>query len=230
MRQFLFAKFAEVVRAIAPLIGAVCFLQFVLVHAPIAQFVQFLVGSVLAVIGMMLLFAGIEHGILPMGRYIGAELPRTRSTARMLAVTAAIAYVTTVAEPDVMILSSQIDRVTGGGISGRALAYLIALGVGIFAAIAIWAIARGRDTTGLLAVAFTLMVVLALFADPKMIPLSFDAGSVTTGVLSSPVLLALGLGVSAVLARHARGLDGFGLLGLASTGPVIVLLLLACMG
>ena len=76
MLRSVLARLPEILRAIAPLVGSVCVLQVTLVHAPLPQFLQFLAGSMLAVAGMLMLFAGIEHGILPMGRYIGAELPR----------------------------------------------------------------------------------------------------------------------------------------------------------
>jgi hypothetical protein len=226
MWAFLRAKLPEVLRAIAPLLLAVGALQLTVVHAPLPQFLQFVAGALLAVLGMLLLFAGVEHGILPMGRYIGAELPRKGSVWLIVAVAAALGFVTTVAEPDVLVLAAQVGALDGSPVSGPLLVHLIAGGVGLFAAAALWRIAHGRSLTLLLALAFGLMVVLSLLAPPAFLALAYDAGSVTTGVLSGPVLLALGLGLSAVLARHAGTLDGFGLLGLASTGPVIVVLLI----
>lgn len=226
MWAFLRAKLPEVLRAIAPLLLAVGALQLTVVHAPLPQFLQFVAGALLAVLGMLLLFAGVEHGILPMGRYIGAELPRKGSVWLIVAVAAALGFVTTVAEPDVLVLAAQVGALDGSPVSGPLLVHLIAGGVGLFAAAALWRIAHGRSLTLLLALAFGLMVVLSLLAPPAFLALAYDAGSVTTGVLSGPVLLALGLGLSAVLARHAGTLDGFGLLGLASTGPEIVVLLI----
>lgn len=225
MLQFLRSKLPEVLKAIAPLVATVCILQFTLVHAPAPQFLQFLAGSLLAVVGMLLLFAGIEHGILPMGRFIGAELPRKRSIWLIAAVAAAMGFVTTIAEPDVLILSTQVEAASAGQLSGQMLAYVIAGGVGLFAAAALLRILYGIAMTTLLAIALALIILLSLVSSPQFIPLAYDAGSVTTGVLSAPVLLALALGVSAVLARRSGTLDGFGLLGLASLGPVVVVLL-----
>lgn len=222
MLQFLRSKFPEVLRAIAPLVGSVCVLQLFLVQAPLAQFLQFLAGAVLAGVGMLFLFAGIEHGILPMGRYIGAELPRKNSTWLIAAVAAGTGFVTTIAEPDVLILVGQVELVAGGGLSGWALACLIAAGVGLFAAAALLCISHGVGLTRLLAGVFFLMVVLSPLASSSIVPLAYDAGSVTTGVLSAPVLLALALGLGSVLARQS---EGFGLLGLVSAGPVVLVLL-----
>ncbi len=218
-------RLREVLRAIAPLVGSVCVLQVTLVHAPLPEFLQFLAGCTLAVLGMLMLFAGVEHGILPMGRYIGAELPRRGSVWLIVSVAAALGFATTIAEPDVLVLATQVESVGGSVLSGNPLVYAIAAGVGLFSAAALWRIAHGRALTLPLAIAFALMAVLSLFASPQLVPLAYDAGAVTTGVLSGPVLLALGVGLSSVLARHAGSLDGFGLLGLASTGPIIVVLL-----
>lgn len=230
MLPLLRSKLPEVLRAITPLVISVCLLQVALVHAPLPQFLQFLGGAVLAVLGMLLLFAGIEHGILPMGRYIGAELPRKGSMWLILAVAASFGFVTTIAEPDVVILAQQVQAITAGELPAQALSYVIAGGVGLFAAAALWCIARGVALTRLLGAAFGLAIVLSLLSPPKFVPLAFDAGSVTTGVLSGPVLLALGLGLSAVLSRKPGGIDGFGLLGLASLGPVVVMLILGWLG
>lgn len=219
------SKLLEVLKAIAPLTACVCMLQFTLVHAPLGDFLRFLVGSVLAALGLLLLFAGVEQGVLPMGRYIGAELPRKGSLWLIAAVAAAMGFVTTIAEPDVLVLSSQVESVTASRLSGKALGYVIAGGVALFGAIALLCIARGVAMTKLLAAAFIAMIALSLVSLPEFVPLAYDAGSVTTGVLSAPVLLALALGLSAVLSRHSNALDGFGLLGFVSAGPVIVVLL-----
>jgi hypothetical protein len=230
MRHFLLAKLLEVLKAVAPLVGAACLLQITLVHAPIEEFAQFLVGALLAVGGMLLLFYGVEHGILPMGRFIGAELPRKGSLWLIVAVAAAMGFATTIAEPDVLILSNEVEAATRGGISGHLLSYGIAAGVGLFAAAALLGIAYGTPIVRLLAVAFALLIALSLVSAPSFVPLAYDAGSVTTGVLSAPVLLALALGMSSVRARHSDTLDGFGLLGLASAGPVVIVLLVGWLG
>jgi hypothetical protein len=219
-------KLAEVLRAITPLVGTVCVLQVTVVHAPIGQFLQFLAGSALAALGLVLLFAGIDHGVLPMGRFIGAELPRKGSPWLILGVAAALGFVTTVAEPDVLILAAQAEAASEAELRRTWLVYLIAAGVGLFTAGALLRIVLGVGMRTLVAVAFALMIGLSLVAPAEFVPIAFDAGSVTTGVLTAPVLLALSLGLSAVLAGRAGALDGFGLLGLASAGPVVVVLLL----
>lgn len=223
-------KLLEVLRAVGPFVIVVVVLQLVLVRAPTPLFLQFLAGSLLAVVGMLLLFAGIEIGILPMGRFIGAELPRKGSLALILAVAFAIGFATTVAEPDVLILSGQIDRASDGVISGPAVLYVIATGLAAFAALAMARIVAGWPMRYALTAAYGLMLALALVAPGVLLPLAFDAGSATTGILSAPVVIALAIGLSSVLAARSMVSDGFGLIGFASIGPVIAVLLMEVLG
>lgn len=224
MLSVLKERFVEVARAVAPLIATVCILQVVVVHAPAADVLRFLAGSVLAVLGMMLLFIGIDIGILPMGRFIGAELPRKGSLVLILFVAFALGFATTVAEPDVLVLASQVEDASHADVSARSLIYIIAVGVGTFAAIALLRVVRGFSMTTLLTVAYGLMLVLSFLTPPDLMPLAYDAGSVTTGVLTAPVILALAIGLSSVLAGRSAVSDGFGLLGFASIGAMIAVM------
>lgn len=225
MLPLLKLKLLEVVKDVAPLVGTVCLLQVLLVHAPLGLFLQFLAGSALSAIGMMLLFAGIDLGVLPMGRYIGAELPRQGSLRFIVAVAFGLGFAVTVAEPDVLILSEQVERASEGTLGGAGLVSVIAAGVGLFTAIGFIRIVKGFSMPGLLAVIYSTILLLSLVAPPDLAPLAYDAGSVTTGVLTAPVVLALALGLSSVLAKRSAVSDGFGLLGLASAGPILAVLL-----
>ena len=226
MLTLLREKLPQVLKAVAPLLAAVCALQFTVVQAPLGMFLQFLFGSLLVVAGMLLLLAGIDFGILPMGRFIGAELPAKRSLGLIVVVAIAVGFVTTAAEPDVLILSAQVETASQGRITAQPLAYLIAAGVGAFAALALLRIVFGVSMKLLLCAGYAGVIVLSLLAPPQFVPLAYDAGSVTTGVLSAPVLLALALGLSSVLANRSAASDGFGLLGLASMGPTVAVLAL----
>ena len=226
MVELLKNRFLEACRAVAPLIGVACVLQVVLVGASTAVFVQFLVGSLLAAAGMMLLFTGIEVGVLPMGRYIGADLPKRKSIWLILGVAFALGFATTVAEPDVLVLADQVEAVAAGAISGRTLIYLTGAGVGLFAALALLRVIAGWRMVYLLAAVYGAMLVVSFLAPPGLVPLAYDAGSVTTGVLTAPVVLALAIGLSSVLSERSAVNDGFGLLGFASAGPILAILVL----
>jgi hypothetical protein len=144
----------------------------------------------------------------------------------MLAVVFAMGFATTTAEPDVLVLAGQVEAAARDNLSAQRLVYLIAAGVGLFVAVAMLRVVWGFSMAWQLTVVYSLMIVLSIFAPSALVPLAYDAGSVTTGVLSGPVVLALALGVSSVLSGRTAVADGFGLLGMASVGPIIVLLLL----
>jgi hypothetical protein len=218
-------KLFETLRAVVPLIAVVCVLQFTLVGASTAVFLQFLAGSALVTLGLLLLFVGIDLGLLPMGRFIGAALSQKKSLPLMLAVAFAMGFATTTAEPDVLVLASQA-AVAQGTWSAQPLVYIIAAGVALFVAVAMLRLVWGFSMAWQLTIIYSLMIVLSLLAPSALAPLAYDAGSVTTGVLTGPVVLALALGVSSVLGGRTAVADGFGLLGMASIGPIIVLLVL----
>jgi hypothetical protein len=175
---------------------------------------------------MLLLFIGVDFGILPMARFIGAELPKKKSIGLIALVAFVLGFATTVAEPDVLVLSSQIDLASQGAIPERTVTYVMAIGLAVFVTIAMMRVVYGFRMTYLLAAAYSLVFVLSLFTPAEFVPLAYDAGSVTTGVLTTPVVIALAVGLSSVLAGRSAVSDGFGLLGFASIGPIIAILLM----
>ena len=217
----------DVLKAVAPLVGVVCLLQFALVGAPVEVFVQFLAGALLTVVGMVLLFTGVDVGLLPMGRYVGAALPGKGSLALMLGVAFGIGFAVTVAEPDVLVLAEQAESASQGALPRHALVYVIAAGVGLFVAAGVLRILLGWPMSALLALTYSVIVVASVIAPADLVPLAHDAGSVTTGVLTAPVVLAFAAGLTSVLGGRSAVSDRFGLLGLASAGPVIVILAIA---
>ncbi|MDX9745685.1 MAG: DUF1538 domain-containing protein [Syntrophales bacterium] len=227
MRQLLKEIFIEVIQSIAPLIVVVCILQFTLVKAPTPLFLQFLIGSLMAIGGLILFFLGIDIGILPMGKFIGAELPKRNSLMLIAGLAFALGFAATVAEPDVLVLSKQVDAISQGSVSGNIILYSMALGVGILVMIGMLRIVFGFSMVYLLAGLFTVILVLSFFTPAEFVPLAYDAGSVTTGALTAPVVISLALGLSSVLSGRSSVSEGFGLLGLASIGPIIIIMLLA---
>lgn len=226
MHSELKERLLEVLKTVAPLIGVVCVLQLTLVQAPILQFLQFLGGAALVIIGMLLLFMGVDLGILPMGRFIGAALPRKGSVALIVAVGFAMGFAVTVAEPDVLVLASQVNLISQGAIDGTTILYVIAVGVAVFVAFAMARIIVGASMRLLFTIAFGIVILLSFITPAQFVPLAYDAGSVTTGVLTAPVVIALAIGLSSVLSGRDAVSDGFGLLGFASVGPIIAVMIM----
>lgn len=226
MRTYLKAKALEVIRAILPLTAVIVVMQLTLVRMPVADFLQFLAGAVMVIGGMTLFLVGIEVGLLPMGEAIGSELPKRRSLSLIVAIAFLIGFAATIAEPDVIVLAGQIDEVSGGRISHSLLIYVIGIGIAFFVAMAMLRIVLGFRMAYLLVAGYTLVLVLSFFTPSEFVPVAFDAGGVTTGPMTVPVILSLGIGFSSVLSGRSVMSDGFGLIGLASIGPIIAVMIM----
>jgi hypothetical protein len=177
MLDFFRPILVDVLKAVAPLIGVTCVLQATLVGAPLPVFLQFLAGALLVVLGMTLLFAGVDVGLLPMGRYVGAALPGKGSLALIVAVAFGIGFLTTLAEPDVLVLTERVAAASHNAPRSRTLGYLIASGVGSFVAIGVLRIVFGWSMTALLALTYSVIVVASFMAPAPFVPLAYDAGS-----------------------------------------------------
>jgi hypothetical protein len=135
-------------------------------------------------------------------------------------------FATTVAEPDVLVLSRQVDAISRGAIPGDTVLYVTAIGVGIYVAIAMMRVVFGVRMAYLLAASYSMVILLSFFTPAEFVPLAYDSGSATTGALTAPVVIALALGLSSVLAGRSAVSDGFGVLGFASIGPIIAVMIM----
>ncbi len=216
----------EVLFAVLPITVLVILLQFAVMRLPLQVFLQFLVGVVMVSSGLILFLLGVHIGLLPVGEMIGSVLPRTGKAWLVVFFGLLLGFVITVAEPDVRVLALQVDMVSGGLISRNILIYAVALGVAISVGLAMMRIILNISINYMLIAGYTLVFILAGFTPAEFVPVSFDAGGVTTGPMTVPFILALGVGVSSVLAGKTSSSDGFGLVALASIGPIIAVLLL----
>ncbi len=216
----------EVVRAVVPITIVVILLQVFLISMPWILFSRFLIGVLMVMSGMFLFLQGVKIGLLPMGEAIGAELPKRGSMFFLLFFAFILGFMVTLAEPDVWVLVGYVDSVSEGLVNRYILVASVALGVGIFVTLAMLRIVLNVPIAYLLAGGYILILVLSFFTPADFVPISFDAGGVTTGPVTVPFILALGLGVTAVLGGRSSMHDGFGLIGLASIGPVLGVMIL----
>lgn len=216
----------EVLAAIIPITGVVAVLQVSIVHMPSVVFVRFLIGALLVMIGLFLFLQGVKIGLLPMGEIIGGELPKRAGLPLILLTAFLLGFVVTIAEPDVRVLAHQVDVVSEGQIGKTPLILTVAVGIGLFVAMAVLRIILGIPIAYVLGGGYLLVLILSLFTPPDFVPIAFDAGGVTTGPVTVPFILSLGIGTASVLGGKSSMADGFGLVGLASIGPVIGVMLL----
>ncbi len=215
----------EVLQAVLPIILIIVALEIGILRVSLSDLLQFLLGSGMVVLGIAFFLAGVKAGLLPIGEAIGSELPARGSLALVIAGTFFFGFLTVVAEPNIRILAGMVDTASGGGISSGTLILVIAVSVGLIVTAGVLRIVFGFPPAYLFAAGYGAVILLAPFTPPDLLAVAVDAGGVTTGLLTIPILLALGTGVSSVLAGRSALTDGFGLVGLAALGPVLGVML-----
>lgn len=193
--------------------------------APIGKdFAPFIIGGILLIIGLGIFLLGAETGIVPMGQRAGSALTQRRNLPLLLIAGFITGFFVTVAEPDVHVLGQQVKSVAPD-VDTLLLVIMIALGVGLFVSLALLRIVMQISLRLLLFGLYALIFVCAAFTDPAFLGMSFDAGGATTGPMTVPFILALGIGVAAVRTSHGQD-DSFGLIGIASIGPILAVLVM----
>lgn len=216
----------EVVLAVLPITLVVILLQVFLVSLPWEEFARFLIGAGMVLAGLLLFLQGVKVGLLPMGEAVGSELPKHGSMFFLLFFAFVLGFAVTVAEPDVRVLAHQVDYVSEGMIGSNLLILTVAVGVAFFVSMAMLRIVLRVPIAWLYGVSYLVIIVLSYLAPASFVPIAFDSGGVTTGPVTVPFILALGLGTVAVMGGRSSISDGFGLVGLASIGPVIGVMVL----
>ena len=181
---------------------------------------RFLVGGFLLIAGLSVFLLGVDLGIQPMGERCGAALTKRRSLALLLGAAFAIGFIVTAAEPDIQVFGDQVRGVFAA-VDKTALTFSIAGGVALFLTLGLLRTVLRIPVKAVLLLSYLGLGALAFAARREFIGIAFDAGGATTGPMTVPFLMALGLGVSAV---RSDGEGSFGLTGVASVGPVFAVL------
>ncbi len=225
MLQQIREEVVGVFQAVLPIILIIVILEVAVLRAAPSDILLFLLGSGMVVLGIALFLSGVKAGLLPIGDAIGSELPARGSLSLVIAGTFFFGLLTIIAEPNIRILTGMLDTASGGGIPSGSLILVIAVSVGFIVTMGVLRIIFGFPLAYLFAAGYGVVLLLAPFTPPDLLAVAVDAGGVTTGLLVIPVILALGTGVSSVLAGRSALTDGFGLVGLAALGPVIGVML-----
>ncbi|MBD5417413.1 MAG: DUF1538 domain-containing protein [Desulfovibrio sp.] len=221
--MILLEKLKEAATSVIPVMGVVWLLHFT--AAPLGdELGRFLAGGVLLILGLAVFLLGAEIGVVPVGSRAGSALTSRRNLPLLLGAGFVIGFFITVAEPDVHVLAQQVSAVDPG-ISHLVLVGMIAVGVGLFVAVALARIVFQVSLRLLLLLFYGVIFACAAFTAPAFLGVAFDAGGATTGPMTVPFIMALGVGVAAVRGGDGRD-DSFGLIGLASIGPILSVLLL----
>ena len=191
-----------------------------------AELLTFTIGAVMLILGIGLFNLGADLAMTPMGTTVGSGLSKQRKLSLLLTVCFVLGMLITIAEPDLQVLATQVGAV----MNGTVLVYAVGLGVGSFLVVAILRIVFRRPLGNLLTLFYMLLFALALLlvvqGNESLLPLAFDSGGVTTGPITVPFIMALGVGVSSIMGDRKSQDNSFGLVALCSIGPVLAVLVL----
>ena len=222
MTQKLKDKIIESLTAVVPVTAVVLLLSVTISPMPLTPFLLFLFGAVLLIVGMGLFTLGADLAMMPIGEKVGWQLTKCRSLKTVALLCFFIGVIITVAEPDLQVLAEQMPSVPN-----MVLILAVAGGVGVFLVLAFLRTLLGLELGGILLVLYTLIMVLALFVPEDFVAVAFDSGGVTTGPITVPFIMALGLGLGSIGGRKDdSGTNNFGLIAMCSIGPILAVMLL----
>ena len=197
-----------------------------LVDLSAVELITFSVGAVLLILGIGLFNLGADLAMTPMGVHMGAGLSRQKKLGLLLTVCFVMGMLITVAEPDLQVLAKQVSAV----MNGTVLIYAVGIGVGAFLLISVLKIVFKKSLSHILMLFYMLLFALALMlvisGNEGLLPLAFDSGGVTTGPITVPFIMALGVGIAGVLGDRRSKENSFGLVALCSVGPILAVLML----
>ena len=226
MKQ-LFEKIKESLISVLPVTLIVVLLNLTpLVNFSFKEIAVFSISAALLIFGIGLFNLGADLAMTPMGTHVGAGLTKSKSVFLLLFISFLLGLFITIAEPDLTVLASQVEKV----IDSTTLIFSIGIGVGLFLVIGVLKIVFKRNLSALLMFFYMLLFALTAFlilnGNEELLALGFDSGGVTTGPITVPFIMALGVGIATTVGGKRSNENSFGLIALCSVGPILTVIAL----
>lgn len=226
MVKLFWEKLKESLTSVLPVALLVVVMNFTpLIDLTLREILVFVVSAALLILGMAFFNLGADVAMTPMGDHIGAGLTKTKKISLLVAVCFLMGVFITIAEPDLTVLANQVkDK-----IDSTLLVVTVGIGVGLFLVISVFRMIKSTPLSHILI--FFYMCLFALGAllvigNDDFLPLAFDSGGVTTGPITVPFIMALGVGIASTLGGKKSGENSFGLVALCSIGPMLAVMAL----
>lgn len=220
-RTILMEKLKESISSVLPVTGIVFLLCFTISPVPNDLLMGFVLGAVMLILGMGLFTLGTDLAMTPIGNHVGSAVTKSRSVWMIVLVSLLVGVFITMSEPDLQVLAEQVP-----GIPNMTLILAVAVGVGFFLVVAMLRMLLRIKLSHLLIAVYLFVFLLARFVPREFLSVAFDSGGVTTGPMTVPFIMALGVGVAAIRSDSNAENDSFGLVALCSAGPIIAVLVL----
>lgn len=227
MNNALLSKVKEALTSVLPVAAIVFILNLTpLVNLSSTEFIVFLVCALFLILGIGMFNLGADLAMTPMGEHIGAGLTKSRNLKLLLTVCFLMGLLITVAEPDLSVLATQVSRV----IDPTVLILAVGGGVGLFLLLSVLKILFKKPLSSMLIFFYMMLFALAALViingNEEFLALAFDSGGVTTGPITVPFIMALGVGIAATIGGKDMGENSFGLIAMCSIGPILAVMIL----
>ena len=221
IRKKLKEKLKEALQAVLPIIGLVLLLSFTIAPISPSILLCFLIGGILLIAGIVFFTLGAELAMSPMGERVGTAMTQSKKLWVVVALSFLLGFIITISEPDLQVLAQQVPAVPN-----LTLILAVACGVGVFLVVALLRMLFSIALPPLLVCFYAVIFILAFFVPKEFLSVAFDSGGVTTGPMTVPFIMALGVGVASIRSDENAKADSFGLVALCSIGPVMAVMLL----
>lgn len=216
-------KIRESLSAVLPITGIVLMLSIFVIPMELGSVVMFLTGALMLIVGMGFFQLGAEMAMTPLGEGVGVQISKMKKLLTVLLTGFLMGVIITVSEPDLQVLAGQVPSVPN-----MVLIMTVAVGVGLFLALAIVRIRYKISLSMLLIVCYLALILVSMFVPEEFLAVAFDSGGVTTGPMTVPFIMAMGVGLASVRSDKNAANDSFGLVALSSVGPILAVLILGC--
>lgn len=212
--------------SILPLLITFIIFQIFFIKMSRKKFLSVLTGIMIAFVGIVFMIFGLEVGFVPIGRAMGIEFAGLSYNWVIVPISFILGFFITKVEPSVNVLVNDVDKETSGAVNKKVLTYTLAIGVGLSLALAMLKIILGISLWYIVVPGYAICLILTFFSKERFTALAFDAGGVTTGVMTSTFLLAMALGLAEGLPGANPAVDGFGLIAIVAMTPILLVMLL----
>ena len=224
----IYSKFKEVLISVLPITILVVLLNYTLTPLGTPALLRFLLGALWIIFGLTLFLLGVDISISPIGNAMGSTITRKNKLWLVIAAGLILGFLISIAEPDLHILAGQVDLVSSGAVPKVGIIFVVSVGVAGMVVLGLIRILYNIPLFKILTIIYGIVLVLGIFTTSEFLAISFDASGATTGALTVPFILALATGVSGLKKdSKASEKDSFGMVGLASAGAIIAVMVMS---
>ncbi|MFA5623451.1 MAG: DUF1538 domain-containing protein [Bradymonadales bacterium] len=224
---YLFIKLKEVATSVIPITLLAVLLHFSLVPLPGDLLWRFLICAIIIILGLAIFLTGADLGVQLMGKLMGEMVGKSKRASSVGFIGFLLGFLITIAEPDLIILGQQIENASAGAVNATLFVLFVSAGVGLTVALGLYRILLNASYRVMMAACYMLVLFLAIAISPEFLAFSFDASGATTGAMTTPFILAVGVGISQLRQGRSADEDSFGMVGMMSVGPILAVMLMA---